>query len=60
MWWNIQCILLAWLIIRQLMYTAQKPPLRGFDIFHLQGILSLIIDGIIGYPINLLMLNIIL
>ena len=34
MWWNIQCVLLAWLIIRHPEYMAQKPQLAGSDIFY--------------------------
>ena len=32
MWWNIQSVLLAWLIIRHPEYMAQKPQLAGSDI----------------------------
>ena len=34
MWWNIQCVFLAWLIIRLPEYMAQKPQLAGSDIFY--------------------------
>ena len=34
MWWNIQCVLLAWLIIRHPEYMIQKPQLAGSDIFY--------------------------
>ena len=34
MWWNIQCVLLAWLIIRHHEYMTQKPQLAGSDIFY--------------------------
>ena len=34
MWWNIQCVLLAWLIIRHPEYMAQKPQLAGSNIFY--------------------------
>ena len=40
MCWNIQCVLLAWLIIRHPAYMTQKPQLAGSDIFYWRGSLS--------------------